>query len=51
MTGKAAQMAWGSVHLALLSTGEDRAKAVIEWTWGGFAHERSSRISVSAEDE
>jgi hypothetical protein len=39
------------VHLALLSTGEDRAKAVIDWTWGGFAPERSARIDVSAGDE
>ena len=27
MKGKAASLAWGAVHLALLSTGEDRAKA------------------------
>jgi len=46
MKGKAASLAWGTVHLALLSTGEDRAKAVIDWTWAGFTHERPSRISV-----
>ena len=40
MKGKAASLAWGAVHLALLSTGEDRAKAVVDWTWAGFAHER-----------
>jgi NADH dehydrogenase len=44
--GKAAFLAWGSVHLALLSTGEDRAKAVLNWTWAGFTHERSARITV-----
>jgi NADH dehydrogenase len=44
--GKAAALAWGTVHLALLSTGEDRAKAVVDWTWAGFTHERSARISV-----
>ena len=51
MTGKTAAMAWGAVHLALLSTGEARTKAMVEWTWAGFSHERSARISVSAEDE
>ncbi len=44
--GKAAALAWGAVHLALLSTGEDRAKAVVDWTWAGFTHERSARITV-----
>ncbi len=41
MKGKAASLAWGAVHLALLSTGEDRGKALIDWTWAGFTHERS----------
>jgi len=44
--GKAASLAWGAVHLALLSTGEDRAKAVVNWTWAGFTHERAARITV-----
>jgi NADH:quinone reductase (non-electrogenic) len=51
LTGRMAAMAWGSVHLALLSTGEDMAKAMVEWTWSGFTHERSARISVSAQDD
>jgi NADH dehydrogenase len=46
MKGKAASLAWGAVHLALLSTGEDRARAVVDWTWAGFSHERPGRISV-----
>jgi NADH dehydrogenase len=46
MKGRMAFLAWGAVHLALLSTGEDRSKAVIEWTWAGFTHERSTRITV-----
>jgi len=50
MTGKAAALAWGSVHLALLSTGEDRAKAIVDWTWAGFSHERSARITVRTDD-
>lgn len=46
LTGTTAWLAWGTVHLALLSTGEDRAKAVVDWTWAGFTHERSGRIQV-----
>jgi NADH dehydrogenase len=48
--GKAAWLAWGSVHLALLSTGEDRAKTMVNWTWAGFTHERASRITIGDED-
>ena len=48
LKGEVAWLAWGSVHLALLSTGEDRAKAVVEWTWAGFTHERAARISVES---
>ena len=44
--GKAAWLAWGAVHLTLLSAGEDRAKAMIDWTWTGFTHDRSGRIHV-----
>jgi NADH dehydrogenase FAD-containing subunit len=51
MQGKAAFLAWGAVHLALLSTGEDRAKSVVDWTWAGFSHERPGRISVRPDDE
>jgi NADH dehydrogenase len=47
LTGKAAWLAWGTVHLALLSTGEDRAKAALDWAWAGFTHERAARISVA----
>ncbi|HEY7399027.1 MAG TPA: NAD(P)/FAD-dependent oxidoreductase [Gaiellaceae bacterium] len=50
MKGKSASLAWGAVHLALLSTGEDRAKAVIDWTWAGLTHERPSRISVKTDE-
>ena len=46
--GEVAWLAWGAVHLALLSTGEDRAKAIVDWTWAGFTHERGARISVEA---
>ena len=46
--GEVAWLAWGAVHLALLSTGEDRAKAIVDWTWAGFTHERAARITVEA---
>jgi NADH dehydrogenase len=46
LKGKAAFLAWGGVHLALLSTGEDRTKAVVDWTWAALTHERAERISV-----
>ncbi|MGP0048820.1 MAG: NAD(P)/FAD-dependent oxidoreductase [Solirubrobacteraceae bacterium] len=49
MQGKLAFLAWGAVHLALLSTGEDRAKAVVDWTWAGFGHKRPTRITVRTE--
>jgi NADH dehydrogenase len=51
MKGKTASLAWGAVHLALMSTGEDRAKAVVDWTWSAFTHERPGRISVEADAE
>jgi NADH dehydrogenase len=46
MKGKKAQLAWGTVHLALLPTNEDRAKAVVDWAGAGFTHQRSARIRV-----
>ncbi|HEY8526939.1 MAG TPA: NAD(P)/FAD-dependent oxidoreductase [Acidimicrobiales bacterium] len=46
LTGRTAFLAWGAVHLALLATGEDRAKAAVDWTWAAFTHERAGRISV-----
>jgi NADH:quinone reductase (non-electrogenic) len=46
MKGKTAQLAWGTVHLALLPTNESRAKAVVDWAGAGFTHQRSGRISV-----
>jgi NADH dehydrogenase len=48
--GKTAALAWGAVHLTLLSTGEDRVKAMADWTWAGFAHERPGRITVRTDE-
>jgi NADH dehydrogenase len=49
MTGTKAQLAWSSVHLALLPTNEDRAKAVVDWAGATFTHQRVGRISVGSE--
>jgi NADH dehydrogenase len=49
MTGVKAQSAWGAVHLALLPTNEDRAKAVVSWAGATFTHQRVGRITVEAE--
>ena len=46
MTGRKAQLAWGAVHLALLPTNEDRAKAVVDWSGSLFSHQRVGRITV-----
>ena len=50
MKGKTAQAAWGAVHLALLPTNEDRAKAVIDWAGAGLTHQRTGRITVETEE-
>jgi NADH dehydrogenase len=49
MTGRTAQAAWGAVHLALLPTNEDRAKAVVDWAGATFTHQRVGRITVGDE--
>jgi NADH dehydrogenase len=46
MKGKTASAAWGTVHLALLPTNEDRAKAVVDWAGAGLTHQRGARITV-----
>jgi NADH:quinone reductase (non-electrogenic) len=51
LKGRMAWLAWGSVHLALLATGEDRAKAMADWTWEEFTKERPGRITLENEEE
>ena len=46
MKGKTAQLAWATVHLALLPTNEDRSKAVVDWVGAGLTHQGSGRITV-----
>jgi len=49
MKGRTAQLAWGTVHLALLPTNEDRAKAIVDWAGAGLTHQRTGRITVETE--
>jgi NADH dehydrogenase len=49
MKGHKAQFAWRTVHLALLPTNEDRAKAIVDWAGSELTHQRVGRIHV--EDE
>jgi NADH:quinone reductase (non-electrogenic) len=50
MKGRAAQAAWGTVHLALLPTNEDRAKAIVDWAGAGLTHQRAGRITVETDE-
>ena len=51
MKGRSAFLAWGAVHLALLSTTEDRAKAVTDWTWAGLTHRRGGHAGSADEQD
>jgi NADH dehydrogenase len=48
MTGKTAQLAWLTVHLALLPTNEDRAKALVDWGGATLTHQRAGRFTVES---
>jgi hypothetical protein len=41
-----ASLAWGTVHLALLTGGDSRAKTMLDWGWAGVTRKRTDRISV-----
>ncbi len=49
MKGHKAQFAWRTVHLALLPTNEDRAKAIVDWAGSELTHQRVGRISVEGD--
>jgi NADH dehydrogenase len=51
MKGAKAQLAWGTVHLALLPTNEDRAKAIVDWAGAAMTHQRSGRITVETDED
>jgi hypothetical protein len=38
-----------TVHLALLPTNADRAKAVVDWSGATITHQRTGRITVGAD--
>ena len=48
MTGRKAQLAWLTVHMALLPTNEDRAKALVDWAGAGLTHQRAGRFTVES---
>jgi NADH dehydrogenase len=48
MTGKKAQLAWLTVHMALLPTNEDRAKALVDWAGATVTHQRAGRFTVGS---
>jgi len=50
MKGTTAQLAWATVHLALLPTNEDRAKAVVDWGGAAMTHQRLARITVDTDE-
>jgi NADH dehydrogenase len=50
LKGRAAWLAWGTVHVALLAAGEDRAKAIADWTWEEFTKERPGRVTVETQE-
>ena len=38
-----------AVHLVLLPTNQDRAKAVVDWSGATFTHQRVGRITVGSD--
>jgi len=51
MKGHKAQFAWRTVHLALLPTNEDRAKAIVDWAGSQLTHQRVGRIHVETDED
>jgi NADH dehydrogenase len=51
MKGKMAMLAWGTVHLALLTGGDSRTKTMVDWGWAAFTRKRTERISVDVTEK
>lgn len=51
MKGRTASLAWGTVHLALLTGGDSRAKTMLDWGWAGVSHKRTERIIVDTNEQ
>src|SRR4051812_9591384 len=47
--GVTAQLAWGAVHIALLPSNGDRARAIVSWVGAGLTRQRPGRIIVRAD--
>jgi NADH:quinone reductase (non-electrogenic) len=44
-------LAWLTVHAALLPTNEDRAKALVDWAGSGLRHTRAGRFTVDLDED
>jgi NADH dehydrogenase len=51
MKGKTAYLAWGAVHLALLTGGDSRTKTLVDWGWAAFTRKRTDRISIDVAEK
>lgn len=51
LTGRAAFALWGAVHLALLTGGDSRMAAMVNWSWSFMSHDRPSRMIIDPDDE
>jgi NADH dehydrogenase len=46
LKGSTAWLAWGAVHLALLTGWENRIAATVDWFWTVFQREHGNRIHI-----
>jgi NADH dehydrogenase len=47
LKGKLGSLAWGGVHLALLSGGDGtRFRTLVDWSMAGFTHVRAARVTI-----
>ena len=49
LSGPIAWLAWGAVHLSLLSGSERRLATALDWSWTTLTRDRSARIVVPSE--
>jgi len=51
LTGRPAFLMWGAVHLALLSGGDSRTAALVNWFWSFMNHDRPSRVIIDPHED
>jgi NADH:ubiquinone reductase (H+-translocating) len=51
LKGRTGMLAWGGVHLALLSGHGTRLRTVVDWGTFGFTHVRAARVSIDGDEE